>query len=94
MTMGDRAMGMTAAQSGSAATRATAQFDMHFFEPVKIGETVDIACTVDFLLECLDLLLDHGDGFRSDRSDENTAGRRRLIFKGQQRAGQLAGSPA
>ncbi len=46
MTFADRAMGRTARQSDPDRRQATAQFDMQFFEPVKIGETVDITCTI------------------------------------------------
>ncbi|SCW90457.1 uncharacterized domain 1-containing protein [Rhizobium mongolense subsp. loessense] len=46
MTFADRAMGKTARQNDPGRAQATAQFDMQFFEPVRIGETVDIACTI------------------------------------------------
>ncbi|PWU70946.1 PaaI family thioesterase [Ochrobactrum sp. POC9] len=46
MTLADRAMGRTARQNDPERAQATAQFDMQFFEPVRIGETVDILCTV------------------------------------------------
>ncbi|HEX5934755.1 MAG TPA: PaaI family thioesterase [Pseudorhizobium sp.] len=46
MTFADRAMGKTARQHDQDRAQATAQFDMHFLEPVRIGETVEIACTI------------------------------------------------
>jgi acyl-coenzyme A thioesterase PaaI-like protein len=46
MTLADRAMGRTARQGDPDRAQATAQFDMQFFEAVKIGETVEIACTI------------------------------------------------
>lgn len=46
MTFADRAMGKTARQNDPERAQATAQFDMQFFEPVRIGKAVDIECTI------------------------------------------------
>ncbi|NTE65524.1 PaaI family thioesterase [Agrobacterium tumefaciens] len=46
MTLADRAMGRTARRAEPDRPQATAQFDMQFYEPARIGETVDIVCTV------------------------------------------------
>jgi acyl-coenzyme A thioesterase PaaI-like protein len=46
MTFADRAMGKTARQMDPGRPQATAQFDMQFFEPIRIGEVVEIRCSV------------------------------------------------
>lgn len=46
MTFADRAMGRTARQADEKRAQATAQFSMQFYEPVKVGETVEIVCTI------------------------------------------------
>ncbi len=45
MTAADRSMGRTARMEKVDRSQATAQFAMQFFEPVRIGEIVDIVCT-------------------------------------------------
>ncbi|MBP2511709.1 MULTISPECIES: PaaI family thioesterase [Agrobacterium] len=47
MTFADRAMGRTARQSDEKRAQATAQFSMQFYEPVRIGECVEIVCTIE-----------------------------------------------
>lgn len=47
MTFADRAMGRTARQYDQNRAQATAQFSMQFYEPVSIGECVEIVCTIE-----------------------------------------------
>ena len=46
MAFADRCLG-TAARAGNPGRRqATLQFDMHFIRPVRMGETVEMRCSV------------------------------------------------
>ncbi len=42
----DRALGTTARQFNPALTLATVQLDVHFLQPARIGETVEMDCQV------------------------------------------------
>ncbi|SFB30242.1 uncharacterized domain 1-containing protein [Rhizobium sp. NFR07] len=65
MTLADRAMGKTARQNNPDRPQATVQFDMQFLEPARIGETVEITCTV--VRETRHLVFMRGELFVEDR---------------------------
>ena len=46
MAFADRSMGMTAWYANEQQPQATVQLDMHFVDPVQIGDFVEAKCTV------------------------------------------------
>lgn len=79
MTLADRAMGKTARQGDAARPQATVQFDMQFLEPVKIGETVEISCTV--VRETRQLVFMRGELFVEDRHVASAHGVWKIIAR-------------
>lgn len=79
MTLADRAMGKTARQGDPTRAQATVQFDMQFLEPVKIGETVEISCTV--VRETRQLVFMRGELFVEDRQVASAHGVWKIIAR-------------
>ncbi|MBM7322072.1 PaaI family thioesterase [Agrobacterium sp. S2] len=79
MTLADRAMGKTARQGDPTRAQATVQFDMQFLEPVKIGETVEISCTV--VRETRQLVFMRGELFVQDRQVASAYGVWKIIAR-------------
>ncbi|NRF08770.1 PaaI family thioesterase [Agrobacterium pusense] len=79
MTLADRAMGKTARQGDPTRAQATVQFDMQFLEPVKIGETVEISCTI--VRETRQLVFMRGELFVQDRQVASAHGVWKIIAR-------------
>jgi uncharacterized protein (TIGR00369 family) len=80
MTLADRAMGKTARQNDPDRPQATVQFEMQFLDPVRIGETVDIVCTV--VRETRHLVFMKGELFAADRHIASAHGIWKIIGGG------------
>ncbi|AUC11374.1 hypothetical protein BLX90_13525 [Rhizobium sp. Y9] len=79
MTLADRAMGKTARQGDPTRAQATVQFDMQFLEPVKIGETVEISCTI--VRETRQLVFMRAELFVEDRQVASAHGVWKIIAR-------------